>query len=736
MTRTLSLFALLSLGLAAPVAAAPPGDNPFGGKTIKPKKFSDVGKIKVEVTPKEAKPGQTVQVRLTVIPLGLPGEAWTYPTHPADPDQPGKNTIKLPAPGDLIFVGKVSDPPDAKTKPQPGKSGALMQYYPHSVTWDLTAVVSPKAAAGKKTVALPGNNIQVCGNWSGEESCFYSPRDYVPATELTVIDAPPVPIESKYAPEVEKVLNPSKPPAAAPPGPPRAAPPSPTPPTPPTPPAPAAKSEVGAKKVAIPPAQYAAELDRIANSIDVSEAGGATKPKAGLLAFLITAATWGLVSLVTPCVFPMIPITVTIFLKQGHQSRVQTVKLALVYCLTIVLVLGVSAIALLKVFVDLSVSPWMNLFLGGLFVFFALSLFGMYDITLPNSLLKVTQARQGAGGIVGTVFGALAFTIVSFTCVAPFLGGFAGMATPGGFSTFELVLGGLAFAAAFAFPFFLLALFPSLLKALPRSGGWLDSVKVVMGFLELAAALKFLRTAEIGWLSPTTYFTYDLVLGGWVAILFATGLYLLNAYRLPHDEERPSIGVPRLVFALVFLGLGVYLAPALLKGPDGRPQRPNGVVYAWVDAFLLPDPTVEFGVDLGAAMDKSRQDAVKAGKPPRPVFIDFTGKFCTNCRYNENNVFTRPQVWALMEQYDRVQLYADVVPPEVYAEPPSEDARWEEGDLNAAFKKKVFGDERLPLYAVLVPKPDGRWAARVYPEGKINDVDGFKKFLQDGLNAK
>ena len=324
---------------------------------------------------------------------------------------------------------------------------------------------------------------------------------------------------------------------------------------------------------------------------------------------------------------------------------------------------------------------------------------------------------------------AASFTVVSFTCVAPFLGGFAGMATSGGFSTFELVLGGLAFAAAFAFPFFLLALFPSLLKALPRSGGWLDSVKVVMGFLELAAALKFLRTAEIAWLSPTNYFTYDLVLGGWVAILLATGLYLLNAYRLPHDEERPSIGVPRLVFALVFLGLGVYLAPALFKGPDGRPQRPNGVVYAWVDAFLLPDPIIEFGADLTTAMDKGR-----AAK--RPVFIDFTGEFCTNCRYNENNVFVRPEVWALMERYERVQMYSDSVPAKVYAEPPSEDARKEEGDLNAAFKEKVFGDQRLPLYAVLLPKPDGSWAARVYPEGKINDVDAFKKFLQDGLNVK
>ena len=152
------------------------------------------------------------------------------------------------------------------------------------------------------------------------------------------------------------------------------------------------------------------------------------------------------------------------------------------------------------------------------------------------------------------------------------------------------VLGGLAFATAFAAPFFVLALVPGLLKALPKSGGWLDSVKVVMGFLELAAALKFFRTAELGVFSPTAYFTYDLVLAGWVAIAFACGLYLLNAYRLPHDEEKPNIGVPRLLFAVLFLGLGFYLLPAMFKGPDGEAQRPAGAVYAWVDAFLLPEP--------------------------------------------------------------------------------------------------------------------------------------------------
>ena len=161
---------------------------------------------------------------------------------------------------------------------------------------------------------------------------------------------------------------------------------------------------------------------------------------------------------------------------------------------------------------------------------------------------------------------------------------------------------------------------PGLLKSLPKSGGWLDSVKVVMGFLELAAALKFFRTAELRSPFGVSYFTYDVVLAGWVAISFACGLYLLNAYRLPHDEEKPNIGVMRLMFAVLFLGLSVYLLPGIFKGPDGTVQRPKGAVFAWVDAFLLPEPKPKatfqeddkhliWGSDLKDALDRVRANA-------------------------------------------------------------------------------------------------------------------------------
>jgi thiol:disulfide interchange protein DsbD len=435
----------------------------------------------------------------------------------------------------------------------------------------------------------------------------------------------------------------------------------------------------------------------------------------------------------------MIPITVSIFLKQAHGSIRERLKLASVYSLTIITVLGVSAFALLKFMAWLSTQPATNLLLAGLFVVLALSLFGMYEIALPNVIQKRLQARQAKGGTIGTIFGALAFTVISFTCVAPFLGGFAGISagsSAGGsliaLPTTREIAGGLAFATAFAAPFFVLALVPGLMKALPKSGGWLDSVKVVMGFLELAAALKFLRNAELGLLPTTQYFTYDVVLGGWIVLSAACGLYLLGVYRLPHDEEQPNISVPRLLFALAFLGLAVYLTPGLFKGADGKPQRPAGAVYAWVEAFLLPEPQ-----PAGANKDESwrtdLKETIEASRASgRPIFVDFTGVTCTNCALNEHNVFPLTAVREELRNYERVKLYTDLVPPEFYQSDPGLSARKAEGATNRDFQETAFRDIKLPLYAVLMPRPDGKvQVVGVYEEGKINDPAKFVEFLKE-----
>jgi thiol:disulfide interchange protein DsbD len=373
---------------------------------------------------------------------------------------------------------------------------------------------------------------------------------------------------------------------------------------------------------------YKAGMEKIQKQIQ----GGAdgTTPK-GLLAFMLTGVFWGAVSLVTPCVFPMIPITVSFFLKQSEKAHYRPVTMAVVYCLTIVVVLTIAAYALLSFFQWLSTNPTMNIALGVLFLVFSLSLFGMYDLELPSGLARFTSSREGQGGLMGVVFMALTFTIVSFACVAPFLGGFGGTAESSGIGPAHRVFGGLAFAATFASPFFVLALFPALLKKLPKSGSWLNSVKVVMGFLELAAAVKFFRAGELVILPTPAFFSFDLSLGMYIALALLCGLYLLNVYRLPLDSPTENIGVPRMLFGFLFLSLSFYLAPAMFKfGADGEKQRPNGTIYSWIESFLLPEPrdgkgALEWSGNLVDAVEKARKYRQETGKA-KLVFVDFTGK--------------------------------------------------------------------------------------------------------------
>jgi thiol:disulfide interchange protein len=750
MLQRIAYLAAIALFLAATPAVAQSGDVP--GVTSKlPPKFRKLADVKLEVVPAKAKWGETVIVKLT-IELEPGEDGHTYPFFPTKyPGQEAKNNLALPKPSDaaaggLIFLEGVADPssPELHEKQRDGAPpGVMDQYYTNPVTWEFKAVVSPKAPVGKKEVGLGKTSLQVCN----ATNCIPAWGDKLPTAPFEVLEGTPDKVSSAdlaaaidiligrkslgpiapNAPENPGVRGPANPPPA---------PVGPAPAIIATPPT----SNDHDRKTAKPIDVYTADLAAVQSTIQKPEThdGINGRPeKDGLWGFVLTAALWGLISLVTPCVFPMIPITVSIFLKHAQGSLRERLKLAGVYCLTIISVLGVSAFALLKFMAWLSTNPVTNILLGSLFLVLALSLFGMYELMLPNFMSRRLQAKQAKGGVVGTIFGALAFTVISFTCVAPFLGGFAGIssADAGGGSliavpTIKEIAGGLAFATAFAAPFFILALIPGLLKSLPRSGGWLDSVKVVMGFLELAAALKFFRTAEIRIFPTSEYFTYDLVLGGWVAISFACGLYLLNAYRLPHDEEKPNIGVMRLLFALLFLGLGIYLLPATFKGADGSAQRPSGVVYAWVEAFLLPE--ADKGGSGGSDLKETLERARKSG---RPVFLDFTGKTCTNCKYNEHSVFPQQSVRSELEQFERVQLYTDEVPAHAYATDPGNTARNNEGEANRKFQEALFGDIALPLYAVLVPQPDGKVKLLDTREGKINDPGAFAAWLKDSLEV-
>jgi thiol:disulfide interchange protein DsbD len=576
------LSPLLLLGLWATLGSADEGPPPSKSKSF----LKAVPRAWTSFEPANATRGQTITWRLTV--ELAPG--WhTYPLQQVDPKaQDNITTITFPANGDVVFVDQVKEPA-FKSKEEKDAGIRELHYLEDKVlVWERTAVVRPDAKPGKVDVKVPVR-IQVC---DANKCLPWQTLEF--STPLTISNGPPVPVENRYS----KLIGEA---SAASPDPPSRGPDTSKPNN-------EAKAETPAVRTSGPGNQ-------------------------GLISFVLSGILWGAISLLTPCVFPMIPITVSFFIKQSEKEHHRPLPMALIYCATIVVVLTIGAVLLLSVFQAASQHWLTNILLGGLFLFFALSLFGMYEITLPAGLANYTSTQQGRGGTVGTVFMALTFSIISFSCVAPFLGGFAALVPSFGnvtdmirdgnvarlFQLFgKLLLGALAFSVTFASPFFFLALFPSLLRKMPKSGSWMYTVKVVMGFAEVAAAVKFLRASERLMFGQAEFLTYDLALGMYVAISFACGLYLLGLYRLPHDEPPEHLGVARMIVAVLFLSLSFYLAPALLKLSGDQKQRPAGTVFAWLDSFLLPDKTDHA---YGSLAEGLREATDKR----RLVFINFTG---------------------------------------------------------------------------------------------------------------
>jgi thiol:disulfide interchange protein DsbD len=460
-----------------------------------------------------------------------------------------------------------------------------------------------------------------------------------------------------------------------------------------------------------------------------------------LWGFMLVSMGAAVLMLLTPCVFPMIPVTVSFFLKQSEKENHNALASAGVYSLTIIVVLTVAVLILGKLIVQLANDPWLNLALGAVLVYFALSLFGMYEIELPSFLARFTSAREGQGGTVGAFFMALTFTITSFTCTGPFLGPLliAVKETQQHLSTEKLILGAFAYSATFAAPFFVLALFPRLLKALPKSGGWLNAIKVVMGFLEFAAALKFLANTDMAW-NPgdPLFFTYETVLCAWIALSVACGLYLFGVFRLPHDSPNESIGVIRMLFAALFIGLAVHMVPAMWR------DTPQGIIGKGLVAFLPLDTRTETDFTWHRKFEDGWKEATSDPAKVKPIFIDFTGVNCTNCRDNEKNVFTLPSVRGYLKDYVRVQLYTDTVPEKGL----SATEAAEQAERNSNLQGETFGDISNPFYAIILPDssaapfvetPEGKFKLNGKilgtRKGKIpsNMVKDFEDFLKQPL---
>jgi thiol:disulfide interchange protein DsbD len=581
-----TVAAMLLLGSLhlSPAAEGPP---PTKNKAF----LKAVPSASVSVEPAQARRGQTV---LWTLSLDIIPGWYTYPTRQTTAEAASSvTTFTFPPPGDITFVGLLKEPePHTKTVEGLAAAPVPVQILDGKVVFQRPLVVSPKAEPGEKKIQVR-TEVIVC---NAQGQCLVPTKlDFI--VPLTVTADPPVAVDTQYLKDLPGAGGPSEPTRSTPPltEPPRAS--NPEQPSP------------------------------------VSPAGNERKADEGLWGFILSGIFWGAVSLLTPCVFPMIPITVSFFLKQSEKEHHRPLAMAVVYSATIVIVLTIGAVLLLSVFQAASQHWATNLILGGLFVFFALSLFGMYEITLPSGLANFTSTQQGRGGMVGTIFMALTFSIISFSCVAPFMGGFAALVPSLGnvsamlkagsygplFQIFaRLLLGALAFSVTFASPFFFLALFPSLLRKMPKSGSWMNTVKVVMGFLELAAAVKFLRACELLAFGQAQLLTYDLALGMYIALALACGLYLLGLFRLPHDEPPEHLGVPRMVVSVLFLSLAFYLSPALLKLNADQKQRPTGSVFAWLDSFLLPD--------LSEKRLGSLAEGLKEAKDKRKlVFVDFTG---------------------------------------------------------------------------------------------------------------
>lgn len=406
--------------------------------------------------------------------------------------------------------------------------------------------------------------------------------------------------------------------------------------------------------------------------------------------FLWLAMSVGALSLLTPCVFPMIPITVSYFTNHASGSRASAIRNALIYALGIILTFTALGVALAVLFGAAGInqfasSPWVNIVITAIFVAFALSLFGAFNLQIPSPLMSRLDAYargKESSQVVGLLLMGFVFSLTSFTCTAPFVGTLLVLAAQG--EWLYPLLGMLAFSTVFALPFFVLALAPQLISQLPKSGGWLNSVKIVMGLLEIAAAMKFLSNVDLIW--HWGIFTREVVVASWIAVALLIGLYLLGKFQLSHDSPVQRIGAPRLLFALVSFAVGFYLFTGLFGKPLGE-----------IESFLPPVTETTVSANSAGTVNSNGgnvwitndYDAAlkKARAENKQIFVDYTGYTCTNCRWMEANMFPKPEVRQELEKYVLLRLYTDG-----------------EGELYEGFQKMQqdkFGTVALPLYAIM-----------------------------------
>ena len=436
----------------------------------------------------------------------------------------------------------------------------------------------------------------------------------------------------------------------------------------------------------------------------------------------------------------MIPLTVSFFTK-GTANKTKGKRDALLYGFFIFVIFvalslpfhiidGVSG----NIFNEISTNIWLNLFFFAVFLFFALSFFGFYEITLPSWIANKSSKAEQAGGLVGIFFMALTLVIVSFSCTGPILGSLLGSVVTGASDVALLLTYALAgFGLAWAVIFGLLALFPQALQALPKSGAWMNTIKVVLGFIELALALKFLSKTDL--VSKTFLLKRELFIGIWILITIGLTLYLFGKIRFPHDNKNEKISTPRKIFGIAGIGILIYLIQGLFPSERPKLKLLSGILPP-INVSYLHNEKDGF---LGIHPIHDYFEAIKtAQKENKPVLIDFTGYGCENCRKMEEFVWTEPDILELLQN--------EVILASVYIDdkellPENEQTSI---DMGAGQKKKIktigdkwsmfqqvnFNNNSQPHYVLVTP--DGKVINK--PVSGYMPKDDFKKFLDCGIN--
>ncbi len=435
----------------------------------------------------------------------------------------------------------------------------------------------------------------------------------------------------------------------------------------------------------------------------------------GWAAFLMVAFGFGLAAIFTPCCFPMIPITMSYFLNRQSGGRGDGVRQAVVFCLGIVVLfsgIGLLVTAILGPFgvAQLGASPWVNGFIATLFTAFGLSLLGAFEIAIPSPILTRLSRSSEKGGFAGALLMGLTFSLTSFACVGPFVGTLLAASVSGGGA--RPLAGMAAFATGLALPFFLLALFPAYLKRLPRSGDWLARVKVVMGFVILAAGLKYLSSLDqaMQW----GFLTRERFLAAWIVLFGMAGLYLLGLLRLEGVKPDQTVGLGRLLTGMAFLAFAISLAPGMFGGRLGEldayvPESAAGT--AGPGGASARDALTWMKNDYRGALDRARREG-------KLVFVNFTGYACTNCHWMKANMFSKPEIAAALGGFVLVELYTD-----------GTDAA---SEANGQLELARFRTSAIPFYAIV--DPDERTMAT--SAGVTRDAQAFLAFLRAGSGGQ